>query len=53
MWELKGKHLLRGETDGSSFPNGGLRKTHTAAGCVAPSVVPFVHPISWGRLKLL
>mmetsp|Transcript_18466 Transcript_18466/g.35139 ORF Transcript_18466/g.35139 Transcript_18466/m.35139 type:complete len:731 (+) Transcript_18466:107-2299(+) len=32
FWELKGKHLLRGETDGSSFPNGGLRQTHTAAG---------------------
>lgn len=30
FWELKGKHLLRGETDGSSFPNGGLRATHTA-----------------------
>lgn len=26
-----GKHLLRGETDGSSFPNGGLRVTHSAA----------------------
>jgi hypothetical protein len=24
--------LLRGETDGSSFPNGGLRATHSAAG---------------------
>ena len=32
IWELKGKHLLRGETDGSSFPNGGLRATHTAGG---------------------
>jgi hypothetical protein len=31
-WELEGKHLLRGETDGSSFPNGGLRATHTAGG---------------------
>ena len=39
VWELKGKHLLRGETDGSSFPNGGLRATHTAAGCVLPSPV--------------
>lgn len=31
-WDLKGKDLLRGETDGSSFPNGGLRATHTAGG---------------------
>ena len=31
-WDLEGKHLLRGETDGSSFPNGGLRATHTAGG---------------------
>jgi glutamine synthetase len=29
---LKGKDLLRGETDGSSFPSGGLRATHTAGG---------------------
>lgn len=32
VWELKGKHLLRGETDGSSYFNGGLRATHTAGG---------------------
>eukprot|EP00240_Pyramimonas_obovata_P002525 CAMPEP_0118958484 /NCGR_PEP_ID=MMETSP1169-20130426/62644_1 /TAXON_ID=36882 /ORGANISM="Pyramimonas obovata, Strain CCMP722" /LENGTH=736 /DNA_ID=CAMNT_0006906601 /DNA_START=46 /DNA_END=2256 /DNA_ORIENTATION=- len=31
-WDLEGKHLLQGETDGSSFPNGGLRATHTAGG---------------------
>ena len=30
-WNFKGKHLLRGETDGSSYPNGGLRVTHSAA----------------------
>ena len=24
VWEFKGKHLLHGETDGSSYPNGGL-----------------------------
>jgi glutamine synthetase type III len=46
VWDFKGKHLLRGETDGSSFPTGGLRKTHTAAGCVAASIVclKIVHP---------
>ena len=32
VWELKGKHLLQGETDGSSYHNGGLRATHTAGG---------------------
>ena len=31
-WELEGKDLVQGETDGSSFPNGGLRATHTAGG---------------------
>eukprot|EP00669_Euglena_mutabilis_P008130 TRINITY_DN3255_c0_g2_i1.p1 TRINITY_DN3255_c0_g2~~TRINITY_DN3255_c0_g2_i1.p1 ORF type:complete len:590 (-),score=219.86 TRINITY_DN3255_c0_g2_i1:560-2329(-) len=31
-WELDGKTLLKGETDGSSFPNGGLRATHQAGG---------------------
>jgi glutamine synthetase len=31
-FSLKGKDLLRGETDGSSFPSGGLRATHTAGG---------------------
>merc|ERR1719252_70839 len=31
-WDFKGKDLLRGETDGSSYPNGGLRATHTAGG---------------------
>jgi len=29
-WDFNGKMLLRGETDGSSFPNGGLRATHRA-----------------------
>eukprot|EP00667_Euglena_gracilis_P003516 EG_transcript_3524 len=32
IWELEGKTMLKGETDGSSFPNGGLRATHTAGG---------------------
>ena len=32
VWDLRGKHLLQGETDGSSYPNGGLRATHRAGG---------------------
>jgi len=31
-WELEGKALLKGETDGSSYPSGGMRATHTAGG---------------------
>ena len=31
-WEFRGKDLLQGETDGSSYINGGLRATHTAGG---------------------
>jgi glutamine synthetase len=31
-WDFKGKHLLNGETDGSSYVNGGLRGTHQAGG---------------------
>jgi len=31
-WDLKGKDLIQGETDGSSYPGGGLRATHTAGG---------------------
>ena len=34
QWDFKGKDLLKGETDGSSFPNGGMRATHTAGGYV-------------------
>jgi glutamine synthetase len=30
VWKLKGKDLLHGETDGSSYPNGGMCSTHTA-----------------------
>jgi len=29
-YKLTGKQLLQGETDGSSYPNGGLRATHSA-----------------------
>jgi len=35
QWDFKGKDLIRGETDGSSFPNGGLRGTHCAGGYLA------------------
>lgn len=35
VWELKGKHIMQGETDGSSFQNGGLRDTHCAGGYLA------------------
>ena len=31
-WDFSGKALLNGETDGSSYNNGGLRATHTAGG---------------------
>jgi len=34
-WDLKGKDILKGETDGSSYPNGGLRGTHRAGGYLA------------------
>jgi hypothetical protein len=33
--DFKGKDLTQGETDGSSFPNGGLRGTHRAGGYLA------------------
>jgi glutamine synthetase len=33
--DFKGKTLTRGETDGSSYPNGGLRGTHEAGGYLA------------------
>jgi len=32
QWSLSGKELLKGETDGSSYPSGGMRATHTAGG---------------------
>ena len=31
-WDFSGKNLLHGETDGSSYLNGGMRDTHTAGG---------------------
>jgi glutamine synthetase len=33
--DFKGKTLIKGETDGSSYPNGGLRATHQAGGYLA------------------
>jgi len=33
-FDFKGKDLIKGETDGSSYPNGGLRGTHCAGGYV-------------------
>ncbi len=33
--DFSGSKLLAGETDGSSFPNGGLRVTHTAGAYTA------------------
>lgn len=35
VWDFKGKDLLKGETDGSSYQNGGLRGTHRAGGYLA------------------
>jgi len=43
-WVFDGGTLLKGETDGSSYMNGGLRATHTAGGYTAldPSSPMFV-----------
>lgn len=35
QWDFKGKNLLAGETDGSSYQSGGLRGTHRAGGYLA------------------
>mmetsp|Transcript_30325 Transcript_30325/g.75315 ORF Transcript_30325/g.75315 Transcript_30325/m.75315 type:complete len:595 (+) Transcript_30325:128-1912(+) len=32
FFKFTGEQLLQGETDGSSYPNGGMRATHTAGG---------------------
>jgi len=34
-FDFDGDALVKGETDGSSYPNGGLRDTHTAGGYLA------------------
>ncbi len=43
---FRGKDLIMGEPDGSSFPSGGLRSTHVARGYTAwdPTSHPFVLP---------
>lgn len=35
IFDFKGENLIKGETDGSSYPNGGLRGTHCAGGYLA------------------
>jgi glutamine synthetase len=42
--QFNGKDLLNGQTDGSSFPNGGLRATHTAGAFITvdPESAPFI-----------
>ena len=44
LFQFKGKDLLNGQTDGSSFPNGGLRATHTAGAYITvdPESPPFI-----------
>lgn len=44
LMELSGKELIKGETDGSSFPSGGLRSTFEARGyttwdCTSPAFI--------------
>lgn len=41
---FSGSQLLKGEADGSSFPNGGLRQTHAARGYTVwdPAASPFI-----------
>ena len=43
-WAFDGGNLLKGETDGSSYMNGGMRATHTAGGYTAldPSSPMFI-----------
>ena len=36
IMELRGKELIRGESDASSFPSGGIRATFEARGCASP-----------------
>ena len=38
--EFTGSLLIRGEPDGSSFPNGSLRMTNAARGCTAWGIQP-------------
>lgn len=43
-WKFDGEAMLRGETDGSSYQNGGMRATHRAGGYLAmdPTSPPFL-----------
>ena len=52
-WDFKGKHLLNGETDGSSYVNGGLRGTHQAGGkyCPPPPPPPLLSILPMGTLR--
>lgn len=36
VWSFSGSELLQGESDGSSYPNGGLRATHRAGAYLTP-----------------
>ena len=47
--EFKGGRLFTGETDGSSFPNGGLRQTFAAAGFTSWDRCR--HPTTWTILQ--
>ncbi len=52
IMEFSGKELIKGETDGSSFPSGGLRATFEARGytawdCTSPA---FIKPSSAGPI---
>jgi hypothetical protein len=52
--ELKydGETLVKGETDGSSYPNGGLRATHTAGGYVCTCVRETERELERVRMQL-
>ena len=48
VWDFKGKNILKGETDGSSYPNGGLRATHSAGGYLTcDPTSPILKHCSW------
>ena len=52
LLQLTGKQLIRGETDASSFPSGGLRSTHYARGYTAWDMTSpaFVKEMSCGTI---
>ena len=52
-WAFDGDKLLHGETDGSSYMNGGLRSTHVAGGCAAPLALPRVSRASEDQSEAL